>query len=180
MAPEILRYQKYGANVDLWSVGAVLFEMSVGRPPFRAQNHIELLKKIEQSRGVKFPDEDPHSSAGKSGGGGSTDYPVPDDLKKLIRILLRQNPLERSSFDDFFSSEGLKNSKSPAPVVPDGPPIWSTDRSSTPEHHRIIPPEVLDPNAMIPPSRFNFRRPSSGALLDGSPVARPNLTLGDG
>ena len=46
MAPEILRYEKYDAKADLWSVGAVLYEMSVGKPPFRAQNHIELLRKV--------------------------------------------------------------------------------------------------------------------------------------
>lgn len=46
MAPEILRYEKYDAKADLWSVGAVLYEMSVGKPPFRAQNHIDLLRKV--------------------------------------------------------------------------------------------------------------------------------------
>ena len=46
MAPEILRYEKYDAKADLWSVGTVLYEMVVGRPPFRATNHVELLRKI--------------------------------------------------------------------------------------------------------------------------------------
>lgn len=50
MAPEILRYEKYDAKADLWSVGAVLYEMSVGKPPFRAQNHIELLRKVRVKR----------------------------------------------------------------------------------------------------------------------------------
>jgi len=54
MAPEILRYEKYDAKADLWSVGAVMYEMAVGKAPFRAMNHIELLKKIEHSKGVKF------------------------------------------------------------------------------------------------------------------------------
>ncbi|KAG1772229.1 hypothetical protein EV702DRAFT_1246681 [Suillus placidus] len=58
-APEILRYEKYDAKADLWSVGVVLYKMCVGKPPFRAQNHVELLKKTEHSKGVKFPDEDP-------------------------------------------------------------------------------------------------------------------------
>lgn len=37
MAPEILRYEKYNAKADLWSVGAVLYEMVVGKPPFKAE-----------------------------------------------------------------------------------------------------------------------------------------------
>ncbi|KAH9974492.1 kinase-like domain-containing protein [Lactifluus volemus] len=54
MAPEILSGQKYDAKADLWSVGAVLYEMSVGKAPFRAANHIELLRKIDHSKGIKF------------------------------------------------------------------------------------------------------------------------------
>lgn len=88
MAPEILRYEKYNAKADLWSVGAVLYEMTVGKPPFKAANHIELLKNIEKSNDrIKFP-----SSA-----------QVPDNLKKIIRSLLKYNPTERVSFAEFFS-----------------------------------------------------------------------------
>jgi serine/threonine-protein kinase ULK2 len=110
MAPEILRYEKYDAKADLWSVGAVLYEMSAGKAPFRAQNHIELLKKIEQTKSIKFPDEDPamleKDPALK---------PVPSDIKKLIRSLLRRFPAERSSYDEFFKSSALANSKFPKP-----------------------------------------------------------------
>lgn len=141
MAPEILSYQKYDAKADLWSVGAVLYEMCVGKPPFRAQNHIELLKKIDHSRGVKFPDEDPRNAgvlapatttttsapssvsgtATTQGANGSgtgetqTVQIVPDDVKKLIRVLLKRNPVERASFDEFFKSNALANSKFPRP-----------------------------------------------------------------
>lgn len=169
MAPEILRYQKYDAKADLWSVGAVLYEMAVGKPPFRAQNHIELLKKIEHSKGIKFPDDDPQAA---SKNGGTEVIVVPADVKDLIRSLLRQKPVERATFDDFFGSVALAKSKFPRPREPspqsslqassnaeEEQKPW-TGRPRTPEHHRIIPPEVLDPNAMIPPSKFNFRRPS--------------------
>ena len=98
MAPEILRYEKYDAKADLWSVGAVLFEMTVGRPPFRANNHVELLRKIEKGEDrIRFPDElskpppDPQA------------LPVSDDIKALIRGLLKRQPGTRMGFDDFFS-----------------------------------------------------------------------------
>src|SRR5271163_1690946 len=48
MAPEILRCQQYGPEVDLWSVGTVVYEMLTGKPPFRARNHIDLLVRIDQ------------------------------------------------------------------------------------------------------------------------------------
>lgn len=40
MAPEILGQNPYNNKADLWSVGAVLFEMVAGRPPFAAQNQV--------------------------------------------------------------------------------------------------------------------------------------------
>lgn len=176
MAPEILRYEKYDAKADLWSVGAVLYEMSVGKAPFRALNHIELLKKIEHSRGIKFPDEEPDSSSGKNnGGGGSAELPVPTDIKALVRMLLKRNPAERASFEEFFSSTALAKSKFPRPQelsleqrLGTSSTAWN-GRPPTPEHHRVIPPEVLDPKAMIPPSKFNFRRPSNMEEATGSP-----------
>jgi serine/threonine-protein kinase ULK2 len=90
MAPEILRYEKYDAKADLWSVGTVLYEMVTGKPPFRASNHVELLRRIEKGEDrIKFPDE----------------VLVSDGMKKLIRSLLKRDPKERSSFPDFFSNE---------------------------------------------------------------------------
>ena len=155
MAPEILRYEKYDAKADLWSVGAVLFEMAVGRPPFRAGNYIELIKKIERSKGVKFPDEAPGQQSSPD------EKPVPQDIKQLIRMLLTRKPIERSNFEEFFSSTAVVQSKFPRPRQPS--PIVTTDldqngRGYVPEHHNVIPPEVLDPKALIPPSDFNFRR----------------------
>jgi len=87
MAPEILRYEKYDAKADLWSVGTVLFEMVVGRPPFRATNHVELLRKIEQSEDqIKFPKE----------------VVISPGIKELIKSLLKRTPVERIPFEDFF------------------------------------------------------------------------------
>ena len=166
MAPEILRYEKYDAKADLWSVGAVLYEMAVGKAPFRAMNHIELIKKIENSKGIKFPDEDPRHNPDPD------EKPVPQDIKQLIRMLLKRKPVERANFDEFFSSTAVTKSKFPRPRQPS--PIVTTDldtggRGYVPEHHNIIPPEVLDPKALIPPSKFNFRRRDIEGVLTGPP-----------
>lgn len=94
MAPEILRYEKYDAKADLWSVGTVLYEMMVGKPPFRASNHVELLRKIERGEDrIRFPEETTLS----------------DSMKRLIRRLLRRNPVERISFSDFFNDTVIKD-----------------------------------------------------------------------
>ncbi|KAF4956432.1 hypothetical protein FSARC_11568 [Fusarium sarcochroum] len=108
MAPEILRYERYDAKADLWSVGTVLYEMSTGRPPFRARNHVELLRKIEAAEDViKFPRE----------------VTISSDLKALIRSLLKRSPVERLSFENFFTHHvvtseipGLVEDDIPKPV----------------------------------------------------------------
>ncbi|WFD31889.1 non-specific serine/threonine protein kinase [Malassezia sp. CBS 17886] len=111
MAPEILRYEKYDAKADLWSVGAVLFEMCVGKPPFRATNHVELLRRIEQSNDrIKFPDERSAQSLAKDNARRAVHgdpprpppHEVPAEVKTLIRGLLKRHPVERLSFDAFF------------------------------------------------------------------------------
>ncbi|KZV91364.1 kinase-like protein [Exidia glandulosa HHB12029] len=144
MAPEILRYEKYDAKADLWSVGAVLYEMSVGKPPFRAQNHMELLRRIEHARSnVKFPDEDP-SSPQVDPVTGNPIKPVPADIKELIRSLLKRHPVERATYEQFFASKAIANSKtrlstrrssskvdSTATSVSDIAPPPSTSRSPT-------------------------------------------------
>lgn len=102
MAPEILRYEKYDAKVDLWSIGAVLFEMAVGKPPFRAQNHVELLRRIEKGEDrIKFPDERLPNELKQ---GEAIGPPVDGDIKDLIRRLLKKNPENRMPFEDLFAS----------------------------------------------------------------------------
>ena len=109
MAPEILRYEKYDAKADLWSVGTVMYEMCTGRPPYRAQNHVELLRKIEKSEDkIKFPipsEQSPNE--------------ISKDIKEIIRMLLKRQPNERISFDDFFDWKGFINFKRDKPTVED-------------------------------------------------------------
>ncbi|UZJ52514.1 hypothetical protein CBS101457_001834 [Exobasidium rhododendri] len=121
MAPEILRYEKYDAKADLWSVGAVLYEMCVGKPPFRAANHVELLRRIEKGEDrIKFPDERSdeslrreHSRRVEDGKGDEGEmirpHFVDEDLKGLIRSLLKRKPVERITFESFFSCDVIEN-----------------------------------------------------------------------
>lgn len=122
MAPEILRYEKYDAKADLWSVGTVLYEMVTSKPPFRAANHVDLLRRIEKGEDrIKFPE----------------DVVVSDGMKKLIRLLLKRDPRERLSFPDFFGHEvvvseipGLAPEDKPQPDPMPEPALNDRRRSS--------------------------------------------------
>ena len=87
MAPEILGYQKYDAKADLWSVGTILYELLVGRPPFTGVNPMQLLRNIERSD-AKIPSKVANG--------------LSRECVSILRGLLRRNPVERMSFDEFF------------------------------------------------------------------------------
>ncbi|KNC54896.1 ULK/ULK protein kinase [Thecamonas trahens ATCC 50062] len=87
MAPEVLSGKPYSAKADLWSVGAIFFEMLTGTPPFVASNHIELLRKMQRA-----PPPIPRAAK------------ISSTSRYLIQsCLLIVNPAKRISFDEFFT-----------------------------------------------------------------------------
>jgi serine/threonine-protein kinase ULK2 len=194
MAPEILRYEKYDAKADLWSVGTVLYEMMVGRPPFRAANHVDLLRRIERGEDkIKFTEE----------------TIIRDEMKKLIRGLLKRNPVERMGFEDFFDHSVVKDAipglvgddrlreKVPTmpaanlTIVPSGkknnlsrdPRAPGTDRNGKIEEGERpqSPRDRLPRNPLIRPSSraeartaYPFANSADAHQTPGSPLAAPD------
>jgi serine/threonine protein kinase len=78
LAPEVLQNQGYGKDVDWWSLGILIFEMLVGRPPFYSENVNEMYDKILHDRLV-FP----------------SSVSVPPDAKDLLEKLLVRDPKKR-------------------------------------------------------------------------------------
>lgn len=76
LAPEIVGGYPHDKAVDWWSLGILLYELTVGIPPFYSQNIDIMYKKIEQGI-LRFP---PFLS---------------DDCKALIVDLLNRDPLLR-------------------------------------------------------------------------------------
>ena len=46
MAPEILTRSGHGKAVDWWSLGALMYDMLTGSPPFTAENRKKTIEKI--------------------------------------------------------------------------------------------------------------------------------------
>ena len=48
VAPEILRGDPYGVEVDIWSAGVICYVLLAGYPPFYDDNQKKLFKKIKE------------------------------------------------------------------------------------------------------------------------------------
>ncbi|KAL3778209.1 hypothetical protein ACHAW5_009611 [Stephanodiscus triporus] len=87
MAPEILSGEKYDAKADLWSVGAVLFEMIAGATPFHGENHMDLLRNIK-TKAVRLP----------------ANVRISREFVHLLKLLLDRKPHNRACFNSFFEA----------------------------------------------------------------------------
>lgn len=80
LAPEMVQGHGHNHTLDIWSLGVLLFEMVVGRPPFQSTNHALLISKILASE-LRFP---PFVSHG---------------ICDLVRRLLQKDPNDRLPLD---------------------------------------------------------------------------------
>ncbi|KAK1558394.1 hypothetical protein Q3G72_001874 [Acer saccharum] len=124
MAPEIIQNHKYDAKADLWSVGAILFQLVTGKPPFDGNNQLQLFQNILTSTELQFP-------------AGALEDLHPDCVD-LCRSLLRQNPVERITFKEFFTHKFLGELRQAVDVeqafpVPQMEPVIEQFNSSIPE-----------------------------------------------
>ncbi|XP_058104540.1 uncharacterized protein LOC131248300 isoform X4 [Magnolia sinica] len=58
IAPEVLLKKGYGMECDWWSLGAIMYEMLVGYPPFYSEEPMSTCRKIVNWRShLRFPEE---------------------------------------------------------------------------------------------------------------------------
>uniref|UniRef100_H2SST4 non-specific serine/threonine protein kinase n=1 Tax=Takifugu rubripes TaxID=31033 RepID=H2SST4_TAKRU len=104
MAPEVIMSQNYDAKADLWSIGTVIYQCLVGKPPFQCP--------LIFCPGVcSIPSE------------------TSPQLRDLLLGLLQRNQKDRMDFDTFFSHPFLEPSsaiKKSCPV-----PVPSTSNTAT-------------------------------------------------
>jgi eukaryotic-like serine/threonine-protein kinase len=111
MAPEQIKGQKPDARADVWSAGAVLYEMSTGRKPFGELAGAQLIAAILEQTPVPPREANPKISEG---------------LERLILRALQKDPAERyqSAGDLRIDLAGLATGTMPVYPRPQPPPKW--------------------------------------------------------
>lgn len=96
VAPEIIQGAGYGKEVDIWSIGIILYILLCGFPPFYEEDNAALFEMIKK---------------------GEFEFPSPywDDISKeakdLITSLLKTTPGDRMTVDGVMDHPWIQNNK---------------------------------------------------------------------
>ena len=103
MSPEQVRGQRIDHRSDIFSFGAVLYEMLAGRRAFKRDSSVETLNAILTDEPPDLPTADG----------------TPPALDRVVRHCLEKSPEQRfqSARDVAFALEGLTNHSGPARVI---------------------------------------------------------------
>lgn len=84
-APEILQGLPYNKNCDWYSLGCLIFDMLVGKPPYTGNNHKVILNKIQKDKGgPKIP------------------FYLSEGMKDMLNWLLKKDKTKRWDVDKFW------------------------------------------------------------------------------
>ncbi|XP_045074575.1 serine/threonine-protein kinase ULK2-like isoform X2 [Coregonus clupeaformis] len=162
MAPEVIMSQNYDAKADLWSIGTVVYQCLVGKPPFQANSPQDLRMFYEKNKSLLpiIPRE--------------TSPP----LGNLLLGLLQRNQKDRMDFDAFFSHPFLdpasavkKSCPVPVPKCPSAltditcgssPSVRYNSPPSLPDM-QTLPEDCLSSPPLGPPNYLQLSKESGGS-----------------
>ncbi|XP_029571419.1 serine/threonine-protein kinase ULK2-like isoform X2 [Salmo trutta] len=162
MAPEVIMSQNYDAKADLWSIGTVVYQCLVGKPPFQANSPQDLRMFYEKNKSLLpiIPRETSPS------------------LGNLLLGLLQRNQKDRMDFDAFFSHPFLdpastikKSCPVPVPNCPSAvtditygssPSVRYNSPASLPDM-QTLPEDCLSSPPLGPPNYLQLSKESGGS-----------------
>ncbi|CAK6970346.1 serine/threonine-protein kinase ULK2 isoform X2 [Scomber scombrus] len=162
MAPEVIMSQNYDAKADLWSIGTVIFQCLVGKPPFQANSPQDLRMFYEKNKNLQpiIPRE------------------TSPTLSDLLMGLLQRNQKDRMDFDTFFSHPFLEPTSTikkscPVPVPSASNAASDSSCGSSPCIRYNSPPSLPDMQTLAedglsspplgPPNFLQLSKESAGS-----------------
>ncbi|GLI67381.1 hypothetical protein VaNZ11_011562 [Volvox africanus] len=100
-APE-METGPHGLDVDLWSVGMIMYDMLVGRHPFNADNYFDLMQSVRNDN-IELPDD--------------VAKRLSPACRDMLGRLLQRNPADRMSFAEFIIHPYFMGPSAPAATV---------------------------------------------------------------
>jgi polo-like kinase 1 len=101
IAPEVLEKKGHSYEVDIWSLGVVMYTMLFGKPPFEAADMNLTYKRIKMNS-YRFPEN----------------IKVDERAKNLIESILVLNPSKRPTLDEIIEHDFFKIYNSVPLVLP--------------------------------------------------------------
>ncbi|KZC10450.1 Serine/threonine-protein kinase fused [Dufourea novaeangliae] len=90
MAPELIEEHPYDYNVDLWSLGCIVFEIVTGAPPFNTNSILHLIRLIRDVQ-IRWPDC------------------ISDNCKSFLQRLLQKDPSRRLTWPALLEHPFVKD-----------------------------------------------------------------------
>jgi len=153
-APEILNQRRSGEGhsyeVDIWSIGVILFTLLTGTPPFETRNIKETYRRIRKIK-YEFP--------------ANSDEYISQPSKQLVAQIFTMDPNQRPSLTAIANHPFFTQSRIPKLL----PPCIMT---RTPSYNELFPATAADSNDNAPKS-MSLSSSSSSSLpsCDSSPKA---------